>query len=580
MKNKTKKEKIGGMALFNGLLLRSAKKESVTEIKEGKIEVKENTLYEVKNVFSIKKVPILRGIVNLSGTITSSIPYIMKSAESVLQHVIQNEEGEVEIDTFELTCSYAIAITIILAIFTAIPNLVSTFFTYSLQNIVQCGVQFILFVIYLLLISKIRSLGALFEYHGAEHKVVNAYEHLAEEEITVENVKKESRFHNRCGGNFIVYLFLLIMITTLFLPSTNLLIKTVIQIALIPVLIGISYELVMLMASLPGFLKILSYPAMAIQFITTQEPTEDKIQLAIYGLWGCVKEDTSCTVSDYLKRYQKRRNLTTEYMPIQECLRVVSYVHHQDKDLLFANMEQERICYQEQITLDRLLDQVYVEKIPLQYVLGEQEFYHEIYEVTSDVLIPRADTEILVEQALTYIEQYELKQMVDICTGSGCIAISIAKHSSIEKVFASDISKKAIEVAIRNVERNHVQQKVYPLVSDLAEVWIQNHNTFDLVVSNPPYIKSEVIPTLAPEVQKEPKLALDGGKSGLEIYSKLLEQASDILNDNGFLMLEIGFDQKEALTKIITNYPKFELMDTVQDLGGNDRVMICRFHQM
>ena len=267
-------------------------------------------------------------------------------------------------------------------------------------------------------------------------------------------------------------------------------------------------------------------------------------------------------------------------MPIQECLRVVSYVHHQDKDLLFANMEQERICYQEQITLDRLLDQVYVEKIPLQYVLGEQEFYHEIYEVTSDVLIPRADTEILVEQAITYIEQYQLKQMVDICTGSGCIAISIAKHSSIEKVFASDISKKAIEVAIRNVERNHVQQKVYPLVSDLAEVWIQNHNTFDLVVSNPPYIKSEVIPTLAQEVQKEPKLALDGGKSGLEIYSKLLEQASDILNDNGFLMLEIGFDQKEALTKIITNYPKFELMDTVQDLGGNDRVMICRFHQM
>ena len=273
MKNKTKKEKIGGMALFNGLLLRSAKKESVTEIKEGKIEVEENTLYEAKNGFSIKKVPILRGIVNLSGTITSSIPYIMKSAESVLQHVIQNEEGEVEIDTFELTCSYAIAITIILAIFTAIPNLVSTFFTYSLQNIVQCGIQFILFVVYLLLISKIRSLGALFEYHGAEHKVVNAYEHLAEEEITVENVKKESRFHNRCGGNFIVYLFLLIMITTLFLPSTNLLIKTIIQIVLIPVLIGISYELVMLMASLPGFLKIFSYPAMAIQFITTQEPT-------------------------------------------------------------------------------------------------------------------------------------------------------------------------------------------------------------------------------------------------------------------------------------------------------------------
>lgn len=239
-------------------------------------------------------------------------------------------------------------------------------------------------------------------------------------------------------------------------------------------------------------------------------------------------------------------------------------------------MNEYLLSYNEQIEVIRLLDQLFKEDVPLQYITNRAYFYNEEYIVNHHVLIPRQDTEILVQKAIEYISKYDLKKMIDLCTGSGCIGISIANNSDIEKVILSDISKEALSVARQNIQLNNAT-KVVAYLSDLLELYIDNKTVVDIIVSNPPYIKTDVIQTLDKTVLKEPRLALDGGKSGLDIYIKILDQAKYVLKEHGYLMFEIGYDELEELKHIISTHPEYELIESIKDYGGNDRVIICRF---
>lgn len=208
---------------------------------------------------------------------------------------------------------------------------------------------------------------------------------------------------------------------------------------------------------------------------------------------------------------------------------------------------------------------------PIQYITNKQFFRDCEFYVNENVLIPQPDTEILVEECLKLAENMNIPNILDLCTGSGAIAISIAKKVK-ANIFATDISKQAIEIAEKNAKLNNVNVKF--ILGDLFEN-IENKNFFDIIVSNPPYIETNTIKQLSREVQNEPILALDGGEDGLNFYKKIAKEAKIYLNKEGYLALEIGYNQKEKVCEILEN-ENFSVVLTVKDLSENDRVVIAK----
>lgn len=243
--------------------------------------------------------------------------------------------------------------------------------------------------------------------------------------------------------------------------------------------------------------------------------------------------------------------------------------------------------------------------IPIQYIINNQEFMGLNFYVDEDVLIPQPDTEILVEEVIKYCNELRNNKtedketnkdykentekepiinkndkninkktikILDLCTGSGIIGISIYKYLENVEIYASDISQKALNIAEKNTNLNNA--KINFINSDMFEnIHIKD---FDIIVSNPPYIESKVIKSLSKEVQNEPKLALDGGEDGLKFYRSILENANDYLIKNGAIFLEIGYDQKEKIEEILKSYKIYKETKCIKDFGGNNRVIIIK----
>lgn len=212
--------------------------------------------------------------------------------------------------------------------------------------------------------------------------------------------------------------------------------------------------------------------------------------------------------------------------------------------------------------------------IPLQHLTHQQEFMKMNFYVNKDVLIPRPDTEILVEEVIQIAKQIHAKKILDLCTGSGAIAISLARYIQDSQITATDISSKALEVAQKNAKKNGVENQIAFLPSDLWEEIPKEK--YDIIVANPPYIKREIIKTLDEEVQKEPLMALDGGWDGLDFYRKILYQAHEYLKYGGYLCLEIGYDQKIDVIELIEQEEKYINTYGKKDLYGNDRIVITK----
>lgn len=219
-----------------------------------------------------------------------------------------------------------------------------------------------------------------------------------------------------------------------------------------------------------------------------------------------------------------------------------------------------------------------IEGVPYAYITGHKEFMKLDFKVNENTLIPREDTEILVQEAMNRVQNmlkndishYSQKiRILDLCTGSGCIAIALAKYVPEVNIDASDISKEALRVASENATNNDVQ--INFIASNLFE---RINEKYDLIVSNPPYIVSELIPSLQKEVQHEPHIALDGGKDGLDFYKKIVNEAIMHLNSNGYVIFEIGYDQGQTVANILENMG-YENIEVIQDYGGNDRVVLA-----
>lgn len=220
--------------------------------------------------------------------------------------------------------------------------------------------------------------------------------------------------------------------------------------------------------------------------------------------------------------------------------------------------------------------------VPLQYITGEQEFMGLSFRVSEKVLIPRQDTEILVEEAMRYL--HDGMRILDMCTGSGCILLSLLHYSNDCTGVGVDLSEEALEVARENEKRilgriteaacgtELPEQKLMWICSNLFER-LESEEKFDIIVSNPPYIKTDVIDTLMPEVREhEPRMALDGQEDGLFFYRRIIEQAGLYLNHEGMLLLEIGYDQGEAVCMLMKE-AGYEEIEVVKDYAGLDRVV-------
>lgn len=568
------KVKCGGVALFNGILFTS-------DIRQVQIERKDNnTIYAKVNKMNkdtrlISNIPILRGILGIKGQIGNAAPKFVESSGE--------KESSSKIKT--LVMYLLLIITLIL-----VPILVSIPFSSTIREIVQAIVIFIEFILYVLLIyfsaKVVEELNILFMYHGAEHKVVNTYEKHGEKNINLENVINQSRFHKRCGGNFVVYYVLLLMLFAL-MPINNLVVKAILMIIYGIINVGIAFEIVNIFSALPKPLDILNYPATLIQLVTTREPNEEMLRLAIYGIRSAVNSTNGIIINEYVKKYinEKLKIKSIDY-DTHDIYTILEYITKIDINTLMLNKDRYSLDLNQEIEADRLLDKYYFENYPLQYITHKQYFYNEEYYVDENVLIPRADSEVLVEKAIEYINKDNAKKIIDICTGSGALGISIAKNSKVESVELIDISDGALNVARKNIILNNMAEKVEILKSDLLNKKILQINNsldedkdfkVDMIVSNPPYIRTDVIKTLDKRVQNEPILALDGGTTGLDFYQRIFKEAKAILKNNGILILEIGYDQLEDIKNIISDNKEYKLLESVKDYGGNDRVVICRF---
>lgn len=244
---------------------------------------------------------------------------------------------------------------------------------------------------------------------------------------------------------------------------------------------------------------------------------------------------------------------------------LLSFVCKIDRNFYYLHMA-EVLSEENAIEYDNLIKKR-TERIPLQYITGEQEFMGLNFAVNPNVLIPRQDTEVLVEKALKHIRPG--MQVLDMCTGSGCIAVSVAHQQPEVKVHAADISKQALIVAKENARKNDVSVEF--IQSDMFD-----HITevYDVIVSNPPYIRTAEIGNLMPEVRDyEPVSALDGEEDGLHFYRILAKESRKHLHSGGYLIVEIGFDQGDEVAEIFRRCG-FINIEVMQDLAGLDRVVI------
>lgn len=215
-----------------------------------------------------------------------------------------------------------------------------------------------------------------------------------------------------------------------------------------------------------------------------------------------------------------------------------------------------------------------IQGMPLQYITNKQEFMNLEFYVDENVLIPQPDTETLVEEVINIAKDNKGKlKILDMCTGSGCIGISLAKNINNADITMTDISKNALNIAKINCEKNEIKNNVEFKESNMFK---NISKKYDIIVSNPPYIQKNIIKTLPKNVQKEPLIALDGGEDGLDFYKILVDEAYKFLNDEGYLCLEIGYDQKEEVIKLLNDNENYKEICCKKDLSGNDRIIVAK----
>lgn len=243
-----------------------------------------------------------------------------------------------------------------------------------------------------------------------------------------------------------------------------------------------------------------------------------------------------------------------------------------NKSRTYIRAYRQNVIYEKE---ENLFNKIVEEKLsgkPLAHIIGEAEFMGRLFSVGPTVLIPRPETEELVEEAIKNLPGVQPSRILDLCSGSGCIAISLAFMFPAAEVIGGDISAQALEVARKNASNMNLVKRVKFIQSDLFE---NIEGEFDFIISNPPYIPTDIIETLSPEVRNEPRLALDGGPDGLDIIRKIIANACAHLKAGGLLALEIGCAQSEKVLKFFKG-EEWETPFSAKDFAGIERFIFAR----
>jgi release factor-specific protein-(glutamine-N5) methyltransferase len=580
---------VGGQAVIEGVMMRGSKGQATAvRIPNKEIRIDFKKIVPITKKYKFLNVPFIRGIFVLVDSLITGINTLNYSAsffededesESKFEIWLKNKFGERSNDLIigaTMILSFAIAVGLFVALPTAIASLFSYLNLHPIAlNLIEAVIRMVILLGYMYSISKMEDIYRVFQYHGAEHKSIFCYE--AEEELTVDNVKKFSRFHPRCGTNF---LFLIMFVSILIFSFTGwggFLERLILRILLIPVVSGITYELIKWLGKNDNKLaKIIAYPGLKLQELTTKEPDDDQIEVAIAALMKAEglkpKEKTIGELLDKASKELKEENIDTYILDAQLLL---GNVLAKDKLYIITNRD-KNVSLKDEKEYFELIEKR-KNKMPIKYILGETEFMGLDFNVEEGVLIPRGDTEILVEEVLSIINEEDELNVCDLCSGSGAIGISIANYRKKINVEEIDFYEVPEKVTKKNIIKHGLESRVKFIKSDLLKEPINQGKKYDVIVSNPPYIKADEISNLMDDVKKyEPHTALDGGDDGLVFYKRIIEESKTTLNNEGVLAFEIGYDQGEEVSNLMKE-AGFYNIKLVKDLAGLDRVVLGYF---
>ncbi len=602
-KDREKKKKtctyIGGQAVMEGVMMRG-RRAMATAVRDpdGNVQIEAVRIRPPEERSRFSRLPFVRGVVSFVESLVVGNRVLMRSAEVAEGDPEQPSKAEKwlaekhKVNVNSIWNGVAIALGILLAvlIFILVPQYLTGltgFATTGLEglwfNLIEGGIRLVIFLLYIVGISAIRTLGRVYRYHGAEHKTITCFERGLP--LTVENVRTCSRVHDRCGTTF---LFLVMVVSILVFSLANVLVGTyiytgnrpadffirlVFKLLMLPVVAGVSYEILRALAKTQSkFFLIFKAPGLLLQRITTREPDDGMIECAIAAFQKVYDMDadpsvpetvfaTACKMSELLANTKKRFR--------------DNGVDEEDAEWIFSlllDIPKSAVCSEERILriaqvkeILRIADERLTGR-PLWYIIGDADFCGYKIKVDERVLIPRPETEELVQQVVAAAE--EGNSILDLCTGSGAIAVAVYKELEKNKrkasVTASDISEEALALAKENAEENGAD-----IAFVQSDLFSRIRGRFDIIVCNPPYIPSGDIAGLQREVRDfEPRLALDGGADGLDYYRRIAEDAGKYLVRGGMLVMEVGLGEAESVVKLF-RYCDYSMV--VKDFNGIDR---------
>lgn len=592
---KVKKTSVGGQAVMEGVMMRgrSAMATAVRDA-DGIIRVESVRITPPEKQKKILRFPIIRGVVSFVSSFVTGMKTLMRSAEVFGEGEPSRFEKwlaktfKVNVMNVVLFLSALLGVALAVGLFVLLPIwcrrgielIVGNGFHFSVvaKNFIEGGFKILVFVGYILLISLMKDVRRLFMYHGAEHKTIACYE--KDLPLTPENARTCSRIHDRCGTTFMVFVIVISILVFAAVEaifgaygiSVERIWRVLLKIALLPVVAGLSYELLKALAKTDSKIVLpLKWPGMLLQKITTREPDDEMLEVAITAFNKVMEMDADPTIPPQkFMSAKKRKDITEE---VKRQLKAAGIDEDAEAEWIVSltlGIKRSEV-YSDAVVTPKNADKVYKllkERLtgrPLWYCVGDTEFYGYKIKVDERALIPRPETEELVEHALKTLD--ETKTALDLCTGGGAIAVAIAKKSG-AKVTASDISLKALELAEENAEMNGAEIEF--IKGDLFEN-LQGRK-FDVIVTNPPYIKRGDIDKLQREIREfEPVLALDGGEDGLEFYKRIAAEAKEHINAGGYLFAECGEDQANDVASM------FENAEIIKDINGKDRIVKAVF---
>ena len=588
-KKSNNKTSIGGQAVLEGVMMRgrTAMATAVRDA-EGKIRLETKRITPPEKQPWFLRLPVVRGVVNFINSMVGGSKTLMRSAEVygeeeepskfekwIAEKLHVNVMGVVTTIALMLGLAFSVLLFVMLPQWATngiatLANLQTTSFWY---NLIEGLVRIAIFICYILLTSLMKDIRRTYMYHGAEHKTITCYEKGLE--LTPENARTCTRVHNRCGTTFLFFVMivsiLVFSLANTFLQVTGIL-RMLLKIALLPVVAGLSYELLKALAKTDSVLLLpLKAPGLALQRITTREPDDGMLEVAITAFKTVLEMDADQTIPEQSFITALKANVLTE-----QVTQILSQAGVDESDAqwivsITSGLERSQVT-----TLTTLLMPSVVEKSldwakqraegrPLWYIVGDAEFYGYTFKVDERVLIPRPETEELCEFAISHVKPGD--KVLDLCTGSGAIAVTVAKNVN-ASVYASDVSQGAIELARTNAYANGAN--VTFIESNLFE---NINEKFNVIISNPPYIPSADIQGLQREVKDyEPILALDGGADGLDCYRLIVSQLGDFLEDNGLIFMEFGIGQANAIKEMLEQ-SGFINIEIKKDLSGIERMI-------